>query len=269
MNLKLIIFLPLLGIVTFLSAQNTHKGDTLKIESETLEVKVPSNKIQLKEAPTHLEEVLQIETSLKKELDEYILEMQAQKFISNNVITDVDLKVIETDGKPALKATYSYSLLNNTLIFQSDDFGLGKYRIDASNALQVTLQLMKKDMQGQLAKYISPTKEISVTINGSADATPIRNTIPYNGEYGNTIIENCKVEGIMQKMEVSVNHGINSNPLLAFVRSVAVKDYIKSNIFTPDYTKIDWGYSATVSERKGGQHRRVSIEIIVYNAFEK
>jgi hypothetical protein len=264
MKAKLPMFLLLWSIVMALPAQKPIKGDTIKIEGESIEIRIPAKKIPVQDIQKPVEEVKQVETAIQKELKDYTLEMQDQKFISDNVVTQVNVEKVDKN----LKVVYSYSLINDTLKYQTDDFGLGKYRVDASNAMQVTLQVMKRNVEGQLAKYISPEREISIIINGSADATPIRGIIPYNGEYGNSISENCTIEGKVEKTVVSATTGISSNSVLAFIRSVAVKDYIENNILKPPFTKVSYGHSATVSSERGGQYRRVSIEMTVYNAFE-
>jgi hypothetical protein len=256
MPTKIILFLLMGGFFNTLSGQNSIKGDTLRIEGNTVKVFIPKTK--------RTDEFSQIDSALQKELLKYTTEKKKENFISNNVMTQVDVKKEEKD----LKVVYSYSLLNDTLKFQTDDFILGRYNVDASHAMQVTLEVMKNNVSGQLAKYITPAKEISITINGSADATPIRGSIPYKGEFGTRISENCLFEGKTHKMEASINQGITSNSTLAFVRSVAVKDYIKNNIFNNLEVKPTYIHSASVSRERGGQFRRVFIEMIIHNLFE-
>jgi len=263
-HLKHLALILLLSCVfKMLPAQLPLKGDTLKIEGETVEITVPQKKIPFQESPKQAEDIKQVKTDIQNEVNDITREKQKQRIISDNVVVDAD---IEKAGKD-LKVVYSYSLINDTLKYQTDDFGLGKYRVDASNALMVTLEVMKKSIKGQLSKYVTPAKKISITINGSADATPIRGTIPYNGEYGKLITENCRMEAGIEKTSVSEELGINNNYILAFVRGIAVNDYIKSNILDTTYTSLSYYYSATVSSQRGGQYRRVSIEMIVYNAF--
>jgi hypothetical protein len=213
-------------------------------------------------------EIKQLEDSIKKELKDYTLEMQDLRFISDNVITEVHLAINNNDGNPSLLVTFSYSLVNDTLKFQTDDFALGKYLINKSNALQVTLSVMKKTIEGKLAKYVTTDKEISITIIGSADAAPIGKVIPYNAEFGKRLTEDCFVEGKILKMEVASSQGISNNQTLAFLRSYAVRDYLKNNIFLSGFPKLKYHHSAIVSAQRGGQFRRVSIEMIIYNAFK-
>lgn len=264
MKIKLIIILSLILLSPLLTAQKHPKGQTINITGETIEVKVP-NKAKKAEQTA---EIKQVENSLQRELKDYTLEMQNQRFISSNVITEVQVAVDTLHGNPSLKVTYSYNLLNDTLKFQTDDFGPGKYLVNESNALQVTLAVMKRNIEGKLAKYVTGDKEITVTINGSADAVPIIGVIPYKGEFGKQLSEDCDWEGKTYTMEVNTSQGISNNPTLAFLRSYAVRNYLQNNVFLPSYPNLKYHHSASVSGQRGGQFRRVSIEMVIYNAFE-
>lgn len=263
MNTCTIFIFPLLVAATILSAQNAEKGDTLIIESDILEISIPSRKVLPQQVPKETE-IMRVDTAIQRELREYVLEMKDQKFISDNVVTEVNVDVAGDD----LKVVYSYSLINDTLKFQTDDFGLGKYRVDESNALLVTLGIMKKTIEGQLAKYVTPQTRIFLTVKGSADATQIRGVIEYKGEYGNHISEICTFESGIGKVDISKQKGITDNPALAFLRSYAVKDYIENNIDPIKSTYNKWQYAASVVGDKGGKFRRVSIELIVFDALK-
>jgi len=267
MKLPLYIILLVIGPNFSLMAQNHPKGHTTNIEGETIEIKIPA-KIKQTEIKNQSEEITDLKKSIQSELKDYTTEMQVQRFISDNVITEVNIDTTNLNGNQSLKVTYSYTLLNDTLKFQTDDFSPGKYLVNESNALQVTLAVMKKNIEGKLAKYITANKKIYITVNGSADAVPIRKAIPYMGEFGERLLEDCDLEGKTMAMEVTSSRGITNNQTLAFLRSCAVKDYLIKNIFQQKYSNLTYHNSATVSGQRGGQFRRVSIEIIIYNAFE-
>ena len=267
MKLPFIIVLLLLVVNLSLIAQKKSKGHSIDISGETIEINFPARNKKVEEIK-HSDEIKQLENSIQNELKDYTIEMQDQRFISNNVITEVHIDTSNLNGESFLKVTYSYTLLNDTLKFQTDDFGLGKYLINESNALQVTLAVMKKNIEGKLAKYITPNKEISITVNGSADAVPITRIIPNKGEFGEQLSEDCAMDGKIEAMEVTASKGIPSNLTLAFLRSYAVRDYLESNIFLTKFPKLKYHHSAAVSGQRGGQFRRVYIEIVIYNAFE-
>jgi len=259
-----LVFLLTIWATGWLQAQKPQKGDSVVVESESVAIKIPRKKIPEIKVQTPPDEVFKVETAIQKELKEYVAEMQNLKFISGNVVTEVNVEKENDD----LKVVYSYYLINDTLKFQTDDFGLGKYRVDESNALQVTLGIMKKTMEGQLAMFVTPQVRISLTINGSADATPVKGTIEYKGEYGNPITEICTTEKVPTQMDISTKKGIADNPSLAFIRSYAVKNYIEKNIIPLEATNNKWQYSAFVSGEKGGKFCRVSIEMIVFDALK-
>jgi hypothetical protein len=267
--MKLIFFILFLFIVSNLSvmAQKQQRGHTVNISGETVEVKIPGKNKQA-EGKDQIEEIKQVENSIQNELKIYTLEMQDRRFISDNVITEVHADINRINKSHSLSITYSYSLLNDSIKFKADDFGLGKYLLKESNALQVTLAFVKKNIEGELAKYFTVNREISITINGSADATPIGKVIPYKGEFGEQLVEDCDFEGKNQKMEVSASQGIINNQTLAFLRSYAVRDYLENNIFQSKYPGLKYHYIATVSGQRGGKFRRVSIEMVIYNAFK-
>ena len=266
--MKLTSLLILLIVVPCLSlmAQEKPEGNTINISGKTIEVKIPGRNEQAV-VKDQQDEIKQLERSLQNELKVYTTEMQDQRFISDNVVTGVGIDIDTTDGNRTLLVTYSYSLLNDTLKFQTDDFGLGKFFVKESNALQVTLAVIKKNIEGKLARYITADKEISIHINGSADAAPIRKVIPYGGEFGERISGDCLLEGQTIRMDVNSSQGITDNATLAFLRSYAVREYLKNNIFRTDFLDLKYFHSAIVSGQRGAQFRRVTIEIIVYNAF--
>jgi hypothetical protein len=267
MKLFFNIVLLLLVVNLSLIAQKTNKGHSIDISGETIEINFPARNKKVEEIKQS-DEIKQLENSIQNELKDYTIEMQDQRFISDNVITEVHIDTSNIDGNASLKVIYSYTLQNDTMKLQTDDFGLGKYLVKESNALLVTLAVMEKNIEGKLAKYINENKKISITINGSADAVPITRVIPYRGEFGEQLFEDCSLEGQKQKMEVTTSKGISSNPTLAFIRSYAVRDYLQTNIFQKKFSNLKYSHSATVSGQRGGQFRRVYIEIVIYNAFE-
>jgi hypothetical protein len=267
MRLTFFIILSLAVSNLSLIAQKHRKGNTANISGETIEIKIPVRNKQEK-AKNQPDEIKLLENSIQSELKDYTLEMQDQRYISDNVITEVHVDIKNTNGNSSLLVTYSYTLLNDTLKFQTDDFGPGKYLVNESNALQVTLAVMKKNIEGRLAKYVTTDKEIFISVNGSADAVTIKKVIPYGGEFGEPLTEDCDFEGKTRKMVVTTSQGISNNPTLAFLRSYAVRDYLENNIFQQKYSNLKFHLSSTVSGQRGGQFRRVSIEMFVNNAFK-
>jgi len=256
--------IPILLIVFFsfsVSAQKVVKSDTVRISGKPVFFHIPSKEeIQ--------QEINEVQDQVREDLREIMDDMKSKQFISDNVITDVSLEVIG-DAVLDLKLTYEYSLKNDTILFQTDDFTLGEYRVEKSNAALVMTEIMKKTVDGQLDKYIKPGQQISFTISGSADAVRIRDVIQYTGEFGPEVREDCEIQGSKVHYTINEQTDIQTNYQLAFMRSYSVRDHILKNVRSFYDTDNSFNHEAYVSEFKGGKYRRVTVEIIIHDAFER
>ncbi len=254
-----------------LVAQRVSDSDTIVITtSETKSIMIPVTEpspVAERTQEDIVEEIEQISHRLRRELDAYVLEMQNRQFISDNVAPAVDIYIFEEDGVPALKVIYSYTVLSDTLTYETDDFGLGKYHISDSHAVMITLALMRNNIEEHLSRYITRDKEVTINIHGSADALPIRGTIPYPGEFSDPVREYCYIDGRQRLMYVSTTSGITDNYTLAFLRSVSVRDYISNQIEVLQRAYVLYNHYAEVSSYIGGEHRRVTIEMIIHDVF--
>ena len=61
--------------------------------------------------------------------------------------------------------------------------------------------------------------------------------------------------------------GITTNQQLAFARGLGLKTAMETQIETLKHTKNEYEYQVKVSDQKGGQYRRISVEVIIYDAF--
>lgn len=268
--LRCFICLALVFSFSELMARHVLVSDTILIESETKSIMIPLPEpapVEDRTQEEDIEEVEQISERLRRELDAYVREMQSRDFISDNVVPEVEIFIFEEDGVPALKVTYGYTVLSDTLTYETDDFGLGKYHISDSHAVMVTLALMRNSIEEHLSRYITPEKEVTINIHGSADALPIRGTIPYPGEFSDPVREYCYIDGRQRLMYVSTTSGITDNYTLAFLRSVAVRDYIRRHIEILRRAHVLYNHYAGVSSYIGGEFRRVTIEMIIHDVF--
>lgn len=256
--LLLFLFLPTISVL----AQKSVVRDTIRFESKKVAFHIPKIVEEEKEA-------LVSKDSLQKELNDYLEIMRDQKFISRNVIVNVETDFIEKDQLKDIKVTYSYSLKNDTLTYETDDFTIGSYKLDESNAMVVTLEVMKRSIENQLAAYIHDGTEITFTIDGSADATAINGKIPYRNEYGELSDYTCLVNNRPITLSISSKIGIRSNVELAFLRSYTVRYFLSNELPIIDKAQNVFVHVAKVSEFKGGEFRRVSIEMVIHNAINK
>ncbi|MDA3880317.1 MAG: hypothetical protein PF436_08020 [Prolixibacteraceae bacterium] len=260
---KIVIITIVLIMVAFVKETTAQDAefDTLKFSGATVALKLPPKPVMEKD------EIESIKTSVASESDSLFKELQNQEFISDNVVSEVDIDVIEEAQGSALKITYSYSLKVDTLMFQTDDFSLGNYNVESSHAVMVTLMIMKKTIEEQLYEYITPGKRIDFNIIGSADSSPIKGMIAYRGEFGSRLNNTYIIEGKESSMNIAQWEGIRTNEELAFVRSYSVRNYIEKNIQAFQNTNNSFKHFAVVSSERGGKYRRVSIEMLIHQAF--
>lgn len=182
--------------------------------------------------------------------------------VSTNIITDVDangasITNYKVNFKYTVEAGYS----------AREDFPAGKYQISQSNAANSMLQIVTQAFANDFAQYIKPGKKVIIKITGSADALPVTGKIAYDGSFGEFMNEPYFLGNDLSTISLTKSDGIRNNEQLAFARAVAVKNYIANNIRTLDSMSTDYQYSVEVSDKKGGEYRRISVEFTFVDAF--
>ena len=102
------------------------------------------------------------------------------------------------------------------------------------------MKIIKNAFEGDFAKYLAEGKQVKVVITGSADASPIRGRIAYNGQYGEFTNEPYYKDGNLDNITVTKASGITSNEQLALMRAAGVKDYIAKNVTTLATTQNEY-----------------------------
>ena len=197
--------------------------------------------------------------AMKSELDE------GQR-VSDNVKVNVTTGIQQLDNEINLVVTVSYETLNLTM--ESDDYALGKYTIQNSNACVFMCNFLKKKMETDLKQYIKKGGKVDINITGTTDGTPIRSKIPYNGEYGDINGRTITLNGQPYEMTVTQKTGITNNGQLAFLRSQGVENYLRIRIEPLKQTYNNYHIFAVENTEKGGGYRRVSVEIVIHDAFK-
>lgn len=184
-----------------------------------------------------------------------------------NVKTDVE-KDVDANSKEIYnyKVGYQYDVINVNES-ANDDFPSGSYNIRNAQAAQTLIKIIKNSFEGEFAKYVTPGKKVKIIITGSADASPIRGKIAYNGMYGEFKNEPYYNNGDLDNITLTKESGITTNQQLAFARGLGLKTSMENDIATLKDTKNEFEYHVKVSDKKGGEYRRISVEIIVYDAF--
>ena len=108
---------------------------------------------------------------------------------------------------------------------------------------------------------------MKVIVTGSADASPIRGRIAYNGQYGEFIDEPYIKAGNLDNITVTKASGITANEQLALMRAAGVKNYIEKNVTTLDNTKNEYEYHVEVAKERGGEFRKINEEFVIMEAF--
>jgi hypothetical protein len=218
-------------------------------------------------------QIAQTEELLKIKLQEFTDRSYLEEKITENVQTNVTAKAVveETDeGERELNfhVEYSYEVIKASIEAQTDDFPLGEYKFSSSNAAKLTLQVFKESIEKELSNYFVAGKKITIKITGSTDATPITGTIKYLGDYGNFNDEPYILNGNLESVTVNQHTGISSNEQLAFLRTVGVRKFMEDYIDVLKNTNNYYQHFAELNDEKGGEYRRIAIELIIHNAFE-
>lgn len=185
-----------------------------------------------------------------------------------NVNTEV-LSDVDASGKNIMNYKVSYGYEVEKEYIAKEDFPSGRYKTQESNAAVSMLKIVEQAFSKDFAQYIKPGKRIRIKITGSADAAPILSKIAYDGSYGDFGNELIYKNGQLSNISVSKASGITQNEQLAFLRAMGVRSYIDSHVAALKDMVCEYQYNIEVSDKKGGEYRRISVEFLFIDAFEK
>ena len=169
--------------------------------------------------------------------------------VSDNVKIEVQTNVQDND----LIISVAYETL--VVADAADDYALGKYTIQSSNACMLMCNFLKNGTK------------VDVIITGATDGTPIRSKIPYKGEYGDFNDKPITLNGASYNMTVTQKTGVTTNGQLAFLRTQGVEDFLKTQVEPLKHTENTFQEYAVENKEKGGGYRRVSVEMTIRGAF--
>ena len=223
--------------------------------------------------PLELIQQSNMEEMILKDIKEKVMEKaKLENKITDHTHINVNTEVIndvDANGKKILNYKVGYNYEVEQDFVAKDDFASGRYKTSESNAAMSMLKIVEEAFSNDFAQYIKPGKRIKIKVSGSADAAPIHGTIPYDGCYGEYDNELCYKNGVLSKISVSKASGVTENEQLAFLRASGVKDYIANNITSLKDMVTDYEYNIELSDKKGGEYRRISVEFLFFDAFEK
>lgn len=182
--------------------------------------------------------------------------------VKTSVVSDVDAMGNKITN---YKVNFKYQV--DSEYSAQEDFPAGKYAVEESHAAESMLKIVKRAFETDFASYIKDGKKLIVNITGAADALPINGVILYDGRYGNFEDEPYYLDGNLSLINVTKATGIKKNEQLAFVRAIAVKDYIKNNLLNLATMDVLYNNHIELSDKNGGAFRRISVEFIFVDAF--
>lgn len=185
-----------------------------------------------------------------------------------NVNTEV-LSDVDASGRNIMNYKVAYGYEVEKEYISKEDFPSGKYKTQESNAALSMLKIVEQAFANDFSQYIRSGKRIRIKITGSADATPILGKIAYDGSYGDFNNELIYKDGQLCNISVGKSSGITQNEQLAFLRAMGVKTYIENHVAALKNMICDYQYNIEVSDKKGGEFRRISVEFLFIDAFDK
>lgn len=218
-----------------------------------------------------MQQASQEEIKLVAIKEQVVEENKDESLISDHTIINVKTTVIpdvNADGQKILnyKIGYQYEVINKEYSAK-DDFPAGQFITEKSNAAMSLMKIIKQAFEGDFAKYLEEGKEVKIIITGSADASRILNTKPYDERYGKYVDEPFYKDGNLSNITVTKESGISTNEQLALMRAAGVHHYIVNNINTLKNTKNSYEYHVEVAKEKGGEFRRINVEFVIVDAF--
>lgn len=206
-----------------------------------------------------------------EELKEQVMqEAKKDNIISDHTQIAVNSEVIpeyDANGNKILNYNVNFTYNVDPEFSAQEDFAPGKYRAEQSGAASSMLNIVKNAFEGDFANYVKSGKRLNVKISGTADASPIRNTIAYDGAYGDIENEPIYQDNKMSAISVTQKDGIKTNEQLAFLRAYGVKEFLENNVSGINEMDTRYTYNIGVSEGKGSEFRRITVEFTFVDAF--
>ncbi len=182
--------------------------------------------------------------------------------VSSKVVADVD-----ADGNKIMNYVVDVSYEVQMGFSIEEDFGPGRFKVEESGAAMSMLRIIKQAFEGDLAQYVKEGRKWKVKVTGMADALPIARKIPYDGCYGEYRNEPVYKGKELSNITLTKEDGITKNEQLAMLRALGVSNYVNNNINGISKMNADYEYYIEISEEKGGEYRRINLEMIFIDAL--
>lgn len=219
-----------------------------------------------------------VEKTISDQLTDYTQQMRDKGIISENVNTNVQTDIYteqnnEGEQELNLKVEYKYEIINKTIkqdfSKQTDDFPPGAYAIKQSNAARILMTVFKKTVEDELTQYLTEGKKVTIKISGMTDASKINGKINYANEFGDLLNKELFYNELIDDVTITQSSGITSNKQLGFLRTWAVRDFIEKYVGTLSVAAVSYEHYVEVSNKVGGEYRKIEIELVVHDAFSE
>ncbi len=210
------------------------------------------------------------EMRLQEVREKVIAEAKSENVISDHTNISVNSQIIpdyDADGNKILNYNVKFAYEVEPDFTAVEDFAPGKYRAEQSGAASSMLKLVSQAMEGDLAQYLKQGKKLKVKISGTADATPIVSRIIYDGCYGDIVDEPVYDKDKISSVTIHPSDQITENQQLAFLRAYGVHNYLTDNIAKLADMQTDYRYDINVTEGKGSEFRRITVDFTFVDAF--
>lgn len=209
------------------------------------------------------------ELSLKKDLTYLVADLKV-KGIINKVDLSVDSRLVkERDSTGAEELNLKIAFLSRGVKAEAgantSDYGPGKYNLFDSPSAKTLVQFFLRSAEENLYQYLDNGNRVTFKITGSTDRSKINSKLPYENEYGPFKNVPYYYQGTLEGMNLNEGSGIKSNSQLGFLRTVAVKDFIKNNTDLFDLTRNKYILYSEESDKLGPEFRKVTIEMTIHN----
>lgn len=210
------------------------------------------------------------ETKLNEIKNAVVNESISNSIISSHTQVNVRTSVSngnDADGKGIFTFTVSMNYVVDEGFSEIEDYPSGRYRVEESGAATALCEIISKAFAEEFSGYIKSGKKVTVSVNGTADASKIRNALSYDGVYGDFYEYPAYDNGVLFDITVDSKKGIRTNDELAFIRAAGLKEEICKRVNGLEVMDCTFIYNIHVSDSIGAEHRRVSVSFTFPDAF--
>lgn len=148
-----------------------------------------------------------------------------------------------------------------------EDFAPGRYRVQDSHAAVSLAEIIKSAFEKEFTQYLKPGKRLDISITGSADSSPIRGSIAYDGVYGEILDEPYFLKEEPSKMTVTTAGGIKENAQLAYIRARGLGSLLQGQLPNTKDMDVRFLYNIELPKGTGAQYRRIKVSVNFVDTF--